>query len=153
MYPSQYVLHLPMYEIYKVLSSWRDPQGHSRSLILKIFDKPHDFLYIGWQWQWHNLFIPYLCSHDVGQVLQNVCYCNNTFSMIVTGIFLNQLIQFYSNNATNLRHVTSVHSTPCCPTTEIALWPQIIVTSLHPVTILHRLFSRNYHFYSIRVCL
>jgi len=30
-------------------------------------------------------------------------------------IFLNQLIQFYSNNATNLHHLTS-HSTPCCPT-------------------------------------
>jgi len=34
-------------------------------------------------------------------------------------IFLNQLIQFYSNNAINLYHLTS-HSrlTPCCPTTQ-----------------------------------
>jgi len=32
--------------------------------------------------------------------------------------FLNQLIHFHSNNATNLRHLTS-HTTPCCPTTEI----------------------------------
>jgi len=31
-------------------------------------------------------------------------------------IFLNQLIQFYSTNATNLHHLTS-HSTICCPTT------------------------------------
>ena len=30
-------------------------------------------------------------------------------------IFSNQLIQFYSNNATNLHHVTT-HSTTCCPT-------------------------------------
>jgi len=31
----------------------------------------------------HNFFIPYLCQlfshHDVGQALQNVCYCNITF--------------------------------------------------------------------------
>jgi len=32
-------------------------------------------------------------------------------------IFLNQLIQFYSNNTTNLYHITS-HRTPFCPTTE-----------------------------------
>jgi len=31
------------------------------------------------------------------------------------GIFLKQMLKFYSNNATNL-HLTS-HSTPCCPTT------------------------------------
>jgi len=31
-------------------------------------------------------------------------------------IFLNQLIQFYSNNATNLHHLTS-HIAPCCRTT------------------------------------
>jgi len=30
-------------------------------------------------------------------------------------IFLNQLTQVYSNNATNLHHVTSL-SIPCCPT-------------------------------------
>jgi len=29
-------------------------------------------------------------------------------------IFLNQVTQFYSNNATNLHHLPS-HSTPCCP--------------------------------------
>ena len=33
-----------------------------------------------------------------------------------TDIFLNQLTQFYSNNATNFHHLTS-HSTPCCPIT------------------------------------
>jgi len=30
-------------------------------------------------------------------------------------IFLNQLIQFYSDNGTNLHHLPS-HSTPCCLT-------------------------------------
>jgi len=31
-------------------------------------------------------------------------------------VFLNQLIQFYSNNAINLHHLTS-NTMPCCPTT------------------------------------
>jgi len=30
-------------------------------------------------------------------------------------VFLNQLIQFYSNNVTNCHHTTT-HSTTCCPT-------------------------------------
>ena len=34
-----------------------------------------------------------------------------------TDIFLNELIQFYANNATDLHHLTS-HSTSCCPTTQ-----------------------------------
>jgi len=45
-------------------------------------------------------------------------------------IFLNQPIQYYLNTKANLHHLTS-HSTPCCPTTEIVLWPQITVTSPH----------------------
>jgi len=49
------------------------------------------------------------------------------------GHFLNRLIQFYSNNTTNLHHLTS-HSTPCCPTKmEIVLWPYITVSSLQPM--------------------
>jgi len=47
-----------------------------------------------------------------------------------TDIFLNHLIQFYSNNATNL-HLTSHSLLP--HNTEIVLWPQITVTSLHPM--------------------
>ena len=40
--------------------------------------------------------------------------------------FLNSLVQFYSNNETNLHHLTS-HSTPHCPQNiEIVTWPQII---------------------------
>ena len=40
-------------------------------------------------------------------------------------IFLNQLIQFYSNNATNLRHLTT-HSTTVLPhKMAIVLRPQI----------------------------
>jgi len=54
--------------------------------------------------------------HDVGQSLQNVWYRDITFLVDNMDIFLNQLIQFYSNNATNLHHLTS-HSTQCCSTT------------------------------------
>jgi len=32
-------------------------------------------------------------------------------------IFPNQVTQLYSNNATNLRHLT-LHRTPCCLTTQ-----------------------------------
>jgi len=72
-----------------------------------------------------TLFIhTYLCQlffcHDVGKALRNVCYCDVTFSARQwydnTDIFLNQVIQFYSNNAINLQQLT-LHSTPCCPTT------------------------------------
>jgi len=62
-------------------------------------------LYIGWQWRY--FFISNLCQlfsrHDVGQALRNVCYCDTTFLVKDndnTDIFLNQMIQFYSNNAT-----------------------------------------------------
>jgi len=53
-----------------------------------------------------------------GQALINVCYCDIIRSKIViTRTFsYNQLIQFYSNNVTNLHRLTS-HSAPCCPTT------------------------------------
>ena len=52
------------------------------------------------------------CRHVVGQALQNVSYSDITFfvSRAYTDIFLNQLIQFYSNNAINLHHLTT-HST------------------------------------------
>jgi len=43
-------------------------------------------------------------------------------------MFLNQLIQFRSNNATNLHRLTT-HSTPCCPTNQS-------VTLLQPTHIL-----------------
>jgi len=52
-------------------------------------------------------------------------------------IFLNQLIQLYSNNATNLHHLIS-HNTPRCPTTQrIVMWPQTTVTSLHLIQYSH----------------
>jgi len=66
-------------------------------------------------------FIQYLCHlfarHDVGRALRNVC-CDITNSLVNSDdmdIFLNQLIQFYSNNATSLD--LTPHTTPCCPTT------------------------------------
>jgi len=51
--------------------------------------------------------------------------------MVVTQIFLNQLIRFYSNKATNLCHFAYAvlpHNT------EIVLRPQITVTSRHLCT-------------------
>jgi len=59
--------------------------------------------------------------YDVGKAVRNVRYCDITFSKMVNNannadMFLNHLVPFYSNNATNLHHWTS-HSTPCCPTT------------------------------------
>jgi len=54
--------------------------------------------------------------HFVGQALRNVCYSDiskrHFLNKIATDIFLNQLIQFYSNNATDLHHLTT-HSTTC----------------------------------------
>jgi len=68
-------------------------------------------IYIGWQWR--NVFISYLCQlffrHVIGQALRSVSI---TFLISdYTDIVLNQLIQFYSNNATNLRHLTTHSST------------------------------------------
>jgi len=69
----------------------------------------------------------------VGQALTSVCYWDATwFSKWDSDnmdIFLNQLIQFYSNNRTNLHHLTS-YSVLCCPATEKQ---QITVTSLQMV--------------------
>jgi len=42
--------------------------------------------------------------------------------------FLNQLIQCYSSNATNLHHLTQYAVLP--HNIEIVLWPQITLTSL-----------------------
>jgi len=58
--------------------------------------------------------MPAVFPPQCGQALRNV-------SVIVTDsdntdTFLNQMIQFYSNNATNLYRLTS-HSTTYCPTT------------------------------------
>jgi len=47
-------------------------------------------------------------------------------------IFLNQLTQFYSNNAINLRHLTT-HITTCCPTKWSLCCDHRHVTSLHPM--------------------
>ena len=49
-----------------------------------------------------------------------------------TNIFLNQLIQFYSNNAINLHQLTT-HSTTCSPTKWRSHCDHRYVTSLHPM--------------------
>ena len=94
-------------------------------------------LYIGWQWR--NFFISAVFRHfGHGKALRNVCcsdisrrhFLNNI--AIVRTIFLNQLIQFYSNNATNLHHLTT-HSTTCWPTKWRSHCDHRYVTSLHPM--------------------
>jgi len=69
-------------------------------------------------WQWRNFFISAVFRHFVGQALRNVCRSDisrrhflNEIAM-VPDIFLKQLIQFYSNNATNIHHLTT-HSMTC----------------------------------------
>jgi len=59
----------------------------------------------------------YVCQlifsrHDAGQAFKNLCYCDIIFfeGQCNMDIFLNQPIQFYSNNVTNLHHLTP-HST------------------------------------------
>jgi len=47
-------------------------------------------------------------------------------------IFLNKLIQFYSNNATNLHHLTT-HNTTCWPTKWRSHCNHRYVSSLHPM--------------------
>ena len=49
---------------------------------------------------------------DMFVIVTSLSYCHSD-SMV---IFLNQLIQFYSNNATNFHHLT-LQSTTCWPTT------------------------------------
>jgi len=82
------------------------------------FNRHADLLYIWWQWR--NFFISYLCQLFSailwGQALRNV-FIGTSFSKQDSGntdIFLNQLIQFYSNNATNLHQLTT-HSTMMLP--------------------------------------
>ena len=94
------------------------------------------------RWQWCNFFISAVFRHFVGQALRNVCYsvCYSDVSRrhflnkiaIVWTFFLNQLIQFYSNNATDLHHLTT-HSTTCWPTKWQSHCDHRYVTSLHPM--------------------
>ena len=73
------------------------------------------------------------------QALRNV-YCYSDVSRrhflnkiaIVRTFFLNQLIQFYSNNATNLHHLTT-DSTTCWPTKCRSHCDHRYVTSLCPM--------------------
>jgi len=76
--------------------------------------------------------MPAVFRHFVGQALLNVRYCDITFiASDNTDIFLNQLIQFYSNNAANLHHLAT-HSTTCCPRKWRSCCDHRAATSLHP---------------------
>jgi len=88
--------------------------------------------YIGWRWR--NFFISAVFRLFVGQALRNVC-CSDVrchFLNKIADIFLNQLINFYSNNATNLHHLTTrTQYEVLTYKMAIALRPQLYVTSLH----------------------
>jgi len=62
-------------------------------------------------WLWHNFFRPYLRQlfsyHDVEQAVRNVCYFDITYNDT------NICLQFYSNNMTNLHHLTSDSKSRC----------------------------------------
>ena len=52
-------------------------------------------------------------------------YSDNTKLPTIPTIFLNQLIQFYPNNATNLQHLTTHSMTVLHHKMAIVFWPQI----------------------------
>ena len=96
----------------------------SKRMIDRLIDwliKICHILYTGWQWR---NFVPYLCQLVFSAILwvklgRNVCYCDITDIwrfvsklMIIMDIFLNQLIEIYSNNTLNLRSLTP-HIIPC----------------------------------------
>jgi len=74
-------------------------------------------LYIGWHWR--NFFLPIYAScsgrRDAGQgnvnILQHVQSDRRRGAS--NKLFLNPLVQFYLNNVTNLRQLTSQNATSC----------------------------------------
>ena len=90
----------------------------------------------------------------MGQALQNVCCFDvNKTSLSQqdsdsTDIFLNRLIQFYVNNATNLHHLTT-HSATCWPTKWRSHCDHRYVTSLYPMYKLTMIES-NAKYFSFR---
>ena len=68
-----------------------------------------NMVYIGWQCR--NFFIPYLCFPTwCGAIYEKCLLLKHQFLskwVIIRTFSKNQLVQFYSNNATNLYHLTS----------------------------------------------
>jgi len=100
-------------------------------------------------WQWRNFFILLYRSFTAmmsGKLSEMfVTLTSLSYSKI------NQMIQFYSNNATNLQHLTS-HITPCCPhNIEIALWPQMTVTLLRHIY-MYTVCQKHPPFYFSNIC-
>jgi len=67
--------------------------------------------------------------HVVGKTLRNICWCNIVEILLVVKLviihifFINQLIEFYLNNAINLRPFTP-HIMPCYThKMEVVSWP------------------------------
>jgi len=70
---------------------------------------------------YHMLVYQLFFRYDMGKLSSAKCLLVwHHFLSYITDVFLNQLIQFYSNNAINLHHFNM----------EIVMWPQITVTSL-----------------------
>jgi len=71
----------------------------------------------------------------VGQALRNVCHSDvsrrDFLNSDSTDIVLNQLIQFYSNNATNLHHLTTHSTNVLTYKMAIAMQPQICDLTSH----------------------
>ena len=93
-------------------------------------------VYIGWQWS--SFFMPFMQTVSPPWCKASSEKCLLLWVLFMaslsqqdsdnTDIFLSQLIQFYSNNATNLRPLTQYAVLP--HNIEIVFWPQ---TSLHPM--------------------
>jgi len=72
-------------------------------------------LYIGWQWR---NFVPYLCRLIFRAILwvklaeMFATVISLKYALLVSGLFLNQLVQFYLNNTLNRRPLTP-HIIPC----------------------------------------
>jgi len=86
-------------------------------------------------WQWRNFLIAAVFRHFVGQALRNrysdVSRRHFLNKIAIVRTFLKQ-IQFYSNNATDLHHLTT-HSTTCWPTKWWSHCDHRYMTSLHPM--------------------
>ena len=105
----------------------------------KIVSHVTTIVYSGWQWR--NFFIPYSVPADfppwcAASSEKCLSLWRHFLSkvVIIRTFFLNQLIRVYSNSATNLPLPHNFVQYAVLPhSVEIVMWPQITVTSLHPM--------------------
>jgi len=122
---------------WRLMTSW--PQSSTSSYCsseLHSFNGSFNAYTIGWQWR--NFFIWAVFRHFVRQGLRNVCYFDVSRRhflnkiVIVKNFLKPTIIQIYSNNATNLHHLTT-HSMTCWCTKWRLHCDHRYVTSLHPM--------------------